>query len=239
MKQAKQSIDWGHLFRENTEEILAQHWTKMVWQCFAKYIPHSGVVLEIGCGTGRIIGQACAHLRVRGVGLDISLTALTYAQGLAKYLGVQNCSFIEGSGFALPFPDDTFDAVLSEGVIEHFSPMETERMVQEHVRVCKHGGKVIISVPNLFNLPLTYHKLRVGERFHAYPERSYTLWGLARLLHHCGLRPVAYDGFAPFIGMEWYILSFLKFRFLDRLLAKSPTLSSLLGYECLVVGVKI
>ena len=111
-------------------------------------------------------------------------------------------------------------------------------MVLEHVRVCKPGGRVIISVPNLFNLPLTYYRWRTGKNFPAYPERGYTVWGLSRLMQDCGLQPVKYDGFAPTIGLEWYIWKPLKLRWLDRLIARSSKLSSLLGDECLVVGVK-
>jgi hypothetical protein len=110
--------------------------------------------------------------------------------------------------------------------------------VREHVRVCKPGGRVIISVPNACNLARTYAKLRLGKRFPAYPERSYTVWGLSRLLRRCGLRPVSYDGYAPCQGLVWFIHSGLKFYALDRLFAGSARLSSLLGYMCLVVGVK-
>jgi SAM-dependent methyltransferase len=233
-----QQIDWQHLFTVDPEAILEEHWSKMVWQCFAKYIPRKGRVVEIGCGTGRIVVQAGKHLSVWGVGIDVNQDALDYARRLSAYLGDEQGYFVQASGFDLPFPDGFFDVVFSEGVIEHFSLTRTETMVREHVRVCKPGGRVVISVPNLLNLPLTYHKLRAGRKFAAYPERSYTVWGLARLLKRCGLRPVAYDGFAPSVSLEWFVLSRLKLYSIDRLIANSSILSSLLGYECVVVGVK-
>lgn len=138
----------------------------------------------------------------------------------------------------MPFASSTFDAVLSEGVIEHFSPEETLALVHEHVRVCKPGGLVIISVPNLFNLPLTYIKKRMGTRYPAYPERSYSVGQLAQLMSQCGLDVRDRDGFAPTVGLEWYIWDKIQLGWFDRLVARSRFLSSLIGFECLVTGVK-
>ena len=47
---------------------------------------------------------------------------------------------------AIPFRDDSFDAIYSMGTIEHFD--ETERAVEEMVRVLKPGGCAIVGVPN-------------------------------------------------------------------------------------------
>jgi SAM-dependent methyltransferase len=234
-----ETIDWSYLVDGvSFAELIEHHWSRMVWSCFKKYIPPKGRVLEIGCGSGKIVAQASRQLQTRGVGLDIRLDGLRYARGLSKYLGVDTCSFVCGNGFQLPFPDGSFDAVFSGGVIEHFTPSQTEAMVHEHVRVCRPGGRVIVSVPNALNVLRTYAILRMGKNFPAYPERGYTVWGLARLLKHCGLRPIAYAGFAPLIGLEWFIWRRLYSPWGDQLLSRIPALACLLGYECLVVGRK-
>ena len=116
------------------------------------------------------------------MGLDYNRAMVAYSRELARHLNADQYCPVRGSGFTVPFASSTFDAVLSEGVIEHFSPEETLALVHEHVRVCKPGGLVIISVPNLFNLPLTYVKKRMGTRYPAYPERSYTVRQLAQLM---------------------------------------------------------
>lgn len=231
-------IDWQAVENTSSDVLLDHHYSRMSWGCWSKYIPQNSSVLEIGCGTGRVIVQAGAYKQARGVGLDISPSALRAARNLAGYLQPEQVAFVQASGFAVPFNDNTFDAVVSDGVIEHFSISDTEAMVHEHVRVCKPGGRVIISVPNVLNLPRTYTVTRLGSSYMAYPERGYTIWGLASLFRRCGLKPIARDGYAPCISLEWFVHPRLKLHAVDRLIARSARVSSLLGYLCLAVGVK-
>ncbi len=50
---------------------------------------------------------------------------------------------------SLPFPDDSFDAVYSSHVLEHFSPSQGEQMLRDVYRVLKAGGVCRIVVPDL------------------------------------------------------------------------------------------
>lgn len=229
------TIDWSHTWRHSVPDMLGARWSKLVCRAFLRYIPNNAQVLEIGCGSGKIIAQAVRTRAARGVGMDVNLPSADSARRVAAYLGV-TCDSVCGSGFSTPFADNTFDVVLSEGVIEHFEPSQTRAMVAEHVRVCRPGGLVLISVPNLLNFPLTYHKWRVGDQYHVYPERSYTTWGLVRLLADHGLTPVACDGFAPSMGVEWYIWKANPLRWLDSV--PIPWLYALIGFETLVVARK-
>lgn len=227
--------DWGFLYEVDFNEKLQSHWNQMLWRAFKQFIPEGCKLLEIGCGSGKIAVQAARELGADAFGVDVDSQAIEYARRLANFVGVRT-HFFPGSGFALPFADESFDVVVSEGVIEHFSHAQTIQMVAEHARVCRQGGRVLIAVPNLLNLPLTYHKLRTGKNYHAYPERSYTAWGLAALMRRHGLRPLAYSGFAPTIGLEWFIHKRLRFHWFDRL---APNwLLALIGYETLVVAEK-
>jgi len=227
--------DWSFLCSSGFDEKLQGHWSQMLWRAFAPFIPEGAETLEIGCGTGKITAQAAKCRSSRAVGIDVLPQSVEYARSLANHMEV-TANFVLASGFLIPFSAESFDVVLSEGVIEHFSDAETDRMVVEHARVCRRGGHVLVAVPNLLNLPLTYHKLRTGKDYHAYPERSYTIWGLARLLRRHGLRPVAYSGFAPTIGLEWFIHKRLRFRWFDRW---APNwLLALTGYEVLVAAEK-
>jgi len=47
---------------------------------------------------------------------------------------------MKGDGFSLPFKDESFDVVYSEGVIEHFPIDRSTQMIREHARVCRTGG---------------------------------------------------------------------------------------------------
>ena len=227
--------DWSFLQNASYQDKIEGHWGQIVWKAFGSFIPIGARLLEVGCGSGKIAVQSGRLLEARVFGIDVSPQAIEYARGLAAYQGV-SAGFAVASGFALPFVDGSFDVVLSEGVIEHFSRQDTGRMVAEHARVCRIGGRVLIAVPNLLNLPLTYHKVRTGRRYHAYPERSYTVWGLARLMSEHGLLPVAFSGFAPAVGLEWFIHPRLSGRWLDRW--TPHWFGALFGYEVLVVAEK-
>jgi SAM-dependent methyltransferase len=228
-------IDWSYYFSQPVADKVRSHWTAGVWRAFAPFIPAGSRVLEIGCATGRIVSTAVAAKGCAGTGIDISPEAIAYARRVADYLEAST-EFVVGDGMDLPFADGSFDVVLSEGVIEHFTHEGTERMVREHVRVCRPGGRVLISVPNLFSLPLTYHKWRRGPNFVVYPERSYTWWQLSRLVARNGAMPFARSGFNASAAVEWFIPGNPRFlRVLDRLPARFQTA---FGYETLVAAIR-
>lgn len=227
--------DWSFLYRTSYEERLQSYWTQKLWEAIARFIPERTRTLEIGSGPGAITALLAKLRGCRSIGLDISEEAVRYAQGLARFIG-SKAEFVRGDAFRLPFSDNSFDVVFSTGVIEHWPEKQTFSSVKEHARVVKPGGLVIISVPNLLNLPLTYHKIRTGKRFHAYPERSYTIWGLRSLVRKAGLTPLTCSGFAPSISLEWYIWAGLKLPWLDNL--RCDWLMALIGYEVLVVAKK-
>jgi len=227
--------DWSFLQGQDYAGRLDGHWNRVLWRAFGRFMPVGCRLLEVGCGSGKICVQASRDLAAEVLGVDVTTPAVAYARGVAGHVNTA-ATFLPASGFALPFADDSFDVVLSEGVVDHFTREQTARMVAKHARVCRAPGRVLISVPNLLNPILTYHKLRTGRGYHAYPERTYTIWGLARLLRRHGLRPIAYSGLAPTIGLEWFIHDRLRLRWLDRW---APNwLLALMGYELLVVAEK-
>jgi SAM-dependent methyltransferase len=93
---------------------------------------------------------------------------------------------------ALPFSDDSFDAIYSMGTIEHFD--ETERAVEEMARVLKPGGRAIVGVPNRhdpFLRPLFATALQaIGLYGYGY-EKSYSRRALREMLERAGLEVVA------------------------------------------------
>jgi ubiquinone/menaquinone biosynthesis C-methylase UbiE len=99
-------------------------------------------VLEVGGGLGIDLAQfASAGARVTDV--DLSAAHLALAQEHFRLRGLTG-RFIHHDGEELPFAEDTFDLVYSNGVIHH-TP-NTRRMVDEIFRVLKPGGRVIVMV---------------------------------------------------------------------------------------------
>jgi len=224
------------------------------YKTFSKYIPYGSRVLEIGFGSGRILTRIAKELNCQCVGVDIDEGAFKALSFFSAYHGVEIAA-VKGSGFLLPFRDNTFDVVYSEGVIEHFSSEESEQMLKEHVRVCREGGLVIVSVPNKLAVFHSLTKVLLGERFLFYPERSLSRFELSDLLSHSGLTALKWDGFAfgcQFWSFKAFVLDPLlppSFREIGaRLLAQltktkvyhfeNSWLNSLFGFQTLVAGRK-
>lgn len=95
-------------------------------------------ILDLGCGTGGVL----AHLGELGnaLGVDPSPEA-------AGYCHERGLSVALGSGMDLPFPDETFDAVLALDVIEHVE--DDVALLREARRVLRPGGVVVLTVPAL------------------------------------------------------------------------------------------
>ena len=97
-------------------------------------------LLDVGCGAGQIaIPAARAGLRVTGV--DIATNSLAQARARAKAEGLQ-VRFEAGDAEALPYPDASFDTVVSL-VGAMFAP-RPERVAAELIRVTRPGGRIIM-----------------------------------------------------------------------------------------------
>lgn len=98
--------------------------------------PH--VILDLGAGGGR----NCVFLRkaLREafiVAIDLSLIRCSSCRRAT------DVNVVCGDALGLPFPDDTFDLVLSTQVIEHVP--DDRAFAREAGRVLQKGGKIIIS----------------------------------------------------------------------------------------------
>lgn len=100
-------------------------------------------VLEAGCGTGHLSRMLEQRYQWNMVPVDLAPEGLDYG----KSLGVQRMT--QADVAALPFPDNTFDAVLSMDVIVHFPRGQEHRPFAEFVRVAKPGALLVIRVSAL------------------------------------------------------------------------------------------
>lgn len=103
-------------------------------------------ILEVGSGMGR----DSIYLAMQGADvylLDNIDTPLRQAKDLGQLATVNT---VQADAFTLPFADNTFDLVFSEGLLEHFK--NPEQLLIEQRRVCKEGGFVIADVPQKYHL---------------------------------------------------------------------------------------
>lgn len=110
-------------------------------------VPRSSRILDAGCGPGEV----AAKLMERGYevwGLDIAEPMIRYARDRCG-----SDRFRVGDIEHIPFPDNTFDAVVSLGVIEYLD--SDQKALGEIRRVLKAGGTAVISTPSAIS-PLPY-----------------------------------------------------------------------------------
>src|SRR5436190_23845348 len=98
-------------------------------------------VLDLGCGHGDLTPFLLAEPRLAISALDVSAAALRQFQARSggRYAG--RLALVRGSVYELPFPDGTFDAVVSFGYASAASYAGAEREV---ARVLRPGGVAII-----------------------------------------------------------------------------------------------
>jgi SAM-dependent methyltransferase len=101
-----------------------------------------GRVLDAGCGGGGMplsLAEEAAFV----VGIDPADRFRDAGVRLARERGVPHLAFALADGMALPFPDASFDLVLSHAVIEHVA--DAPLYLRECGRVLAPGGHVYLS----------------------------------------------------------------------------------------------
>ena len=95
-------------------------------------------LLDQGCGGGRYT-MAWRLIGVgKAVGLDFSEIGIEDAKRRAELANVNNIEFVQGSVLEMPFEDNSFDIVYSNGVLHHTE--NWRKGIAEQLRVMKSGG---------------------------------------------------------------------------------------------------
>lgn len=116
---------------------------------YANVLPGE-IFLDLGCGRGR---ETFAAARLSGpagkaYGLDLTEAMVDVARAAAAEdaqvkAGLIHVEFVQGDIESLPFPDQTFDGVISSCVINH--ARDKTRVYREIYRILKPGGRFIIA----------------------------------------------------------------------------------------------
>ena len=117
-------------------------------------LPEGGMGLDVGCGSGAL-AIACAKRNPTASFIGIDRWGKEYAsfnkplcESNAKAEGVSNVSFRRGDATHLDFPDESFDAVVSNYVY-HNIPGDRQAYLLETLRVLKKGG--IFAIHDIFS----------------------------------------------------------------------------------------
>jgi SAM-dependent methyltransferase len=161
-------------------------------------------VLDAGCGRGRLPryyrslqGSAAP---VDFVGVDVSVDRLEGAKG-AGYRVLSR-----GSIEKFPFRDGTFDGLVCEQVVEHFTPEQMPALLGDFKRVMRPGAFLIVGVPVFTSVALALKPVwtvgqRVVNRFSgATPahKQHFSVRSMSRLLTENGLEVQLIQGYRLF-----------------------------------------
>lgn len=156
---------------------------RMASALLSRYAPQARDVLDLGCGTGAMMGELERHCQP--VGLDFSEHAVAFCQerGLS--------SIVQGNAERLPFEGSVFDAVVSLDTLEHVP--DDVAAIAEITRTLRPGGILVMNVP-------AYRWLWGPHDIALMHQRRYTARDVRTLLRGAGLKveTVSYSVFLLF-----------------------------------------
>jgi ubiquinone/menaquinone biosynthesis C-methylase UbiE len=250
--EEKQKIKWDKcwesLDKGNYQGIINSQFTKEAYSRIKSFIDENAkLILEAGCGTGRfclLLAKDFPNAEV--VGIDVSDTAISIARNAKTGLGVKNVKFENRDLFSTNYPDNSFDVVFNEGVIEHFSlngyPTYKDALC-EMVRITKMGGKVIVAVPNWYCFPHTFYKwllTHLNKEYEYGYEKSFKHQELIKLFNEVGLYEIKLSAWYPAHGLcrlGKYSIIFSLMGIAVDMIQFRPFIRKF-GFEILIKGIK-
>lgn len=155
-----------HRYDSGAKVFIMPEYKYFVWKILHRGI-RSGRVLDIGTGSGRLAIELAkaSGCNFEITGLDLSEDMLKLAEENARAAKVK-IDFILATASDLPFPDKSFDLVISYASLHHwFQPI---KVFNEIERVTRANGNVII---------------RDNQRIYGRPFWEVFVWGLSRFMN--------------------------------------------------------
>ena len=133
---------------KQVQEFYNKEWKRFdvsrvrIWkevQVFTSTLSKKSTLLDVGCGNGKNIKYMLEN--------GINASGIDFSEKLVQVCQKKGLNATYGDVLEIPFPDDMFDNIISIAVIHHLQK-ETDRIqaINEMIRVCKPGGKILISV---------------------------------------------------------------------------------------------
>lgn len=125
-------------------------WTMPEKQFKQDLIEEAGIetefhVLDFGCGTATLSMMAKSkHPSAFVTGVDVDAEVLAIAQHKLREFPYP-IRLDQYDGMKLPYPDETFDRVISSLVFHHLTPIQKAKAFQEIKRVLKFDGELFIA----------------------------------------------------------------------------------------------
>lgn len=170
-------LEAGHFWFESRNRLI-------VW-ALRRYFPTARRFLEIGCGTGFVLSgirAGCPELALSG--------SEVLSQGLAvAERRVPDASLFQLDARLIPFQDE-FDVIGAFDVLEHIE--EDEVVLSQMFRAAKHGGGILLTVPQ-------HPFLWSAADDYALHKRRYRMKGLIEKVARAGFSPLRITSFVSLL----------------------------------------
>jgi ubiquinone/menaquinone biosynthesis C-methylase UbiE len=179
---ARHAADWDRLRAMHVAE-------KDVEQALLQAIGAGpfGAVLDLGTGTGRMIGLL-APLSTRAVGVDTSHAMLSVARANLDKAGLKNVQLRQGDIYALPVERNIYDVVLIHQVLHYLD--DPARAIREASRALRPGGRLVV----VDFAPHTHESLRETQ---AHRRLGFAREEVEAMLAEAGLSPQLHRDLLP------------------------------------------
>lgn len=125
------------VYLEESKEFILRRLKQDVIDIYVK----DKYVLDLGCGSGRNSLALSMLGAKKVVGMDYHKQSFFKADEMASKKGL-NIEFVEGNALELPFKDNEFDFVYSNGVLHH--TRDWRQSLSEYFRVMKFAGFIYL-----------------------------------------------------------------------------------------------
>lgn len=229
LAEEMEGVWWGH--KTPAGQTRLDYRGTLVEKCVQ--LGPEDVVLEPGAGNGEF-SRRLAMTGTRIVALELSPKQARL--GHARLVDKNNLHFVVGDVGRLPYPDNTFHAVIGCSVSHHF-PMPDS--LSEFVRVLRPGGRLLFSEPNMLNPQIALEKniLSIGRRLENSPdETAFFRWQVSKMLkqhHFTNVHVVPFDFLHPSTPEPCLSVAFRLSRFLEQIPILREIAGSLLIYGVL------
>ena len=241
---------WEEARGLSLREVFSSRIFPVAFPVIKKYIPNKfEQLLDAGAGTGKYGLKLAQDFPESSVTIaDILDESLFLPRKLAADAGINNVSFKKDDILASAFPDDYFDVVFSDLVIQHLP--DYRKAIREIRRITKPDGRIVIAVVNFWNFHTLYKGLLAlaGKEYVYGYEKSFSKRELKEVMEKEGIQIIATDGFYVGYGIFRLRTHHQIFSFLGRLVNRISKIldkftnrffSRNFGFEIVMVGQKI
>lgn len=144
-------------------------------------------LLDLGTGTGRILELFGGEIS-RGVGIDLNPEMLQFARANLDRAGLKHCSVRQGDLYNLPFPRDSFDAIVMHQVLHYLE--DGARALREAARVLRPSGRLVV-------VDFAPHQLEFLRDEHAHRRLGFAPDVVEQWLRDAGLEFELHRALAP------------------------------------------